>query len=149
MTRCRTALLVAALMSALAAQAADTWSTPTTATDPMADARHAIDRKDWTGAVAALARAPQPDNADWHNLMGYSLRKGRTPDLVGAEQHYDRALALDPHHRGALEYSGELYLMKGDLPRAEARLAALEQTCHGCEEQDELQRAIADFKTRH
>jgi hypothetical protein len=57
--------------------------------------------------------------------MGYSLRKGATPDFAGAEKFYNEALRIDPKHRGALEYSGELYLRTGDLARAEQRLAAL------------------------
>ena len=37
------------------------------------------------------------------------------------------ALRLDPRHRGALEYSGERYLITDNLPKAEQRLAALDK----------------------
>jgi uncharacterized protein HemY len=99
--------------------------------------------------VAALQKVNDSGNADWNNLMGYSLRKGKTPDLAGAERFYNAALRLNPQHRGALEYSGELYLMLGDLPKAEARLAALEKACRfGCEELTDLKEAVAQFKAK-
>jgi tetratricopeptide (TPR) repeat protein len=76
----------------------------------------------------------------------YSLRKQATPDLDGAERFYNEALRIDPRHRGALEYSGELYLMKGDLARAEQRLAALDKAyTFGCEEYTDLKNAVARF----
>jgi Tfp pilus assembly protein PilF len=79
--------------------------------------------------------------------MGYSLRKRNPPDLDGAQRHYDAALRIQPQHRGALEYSGELALMKGDLATAEQRLATLVSACGGpCEERADLERAIAKFK---
>ena len=86
-------------------------------------------------------------NADWNNLMGYSLRKSGAPDLAAAERHYLEALRIDPKHRGALEYSGELYLMKGDLPKAEKQLAALDKVCFlPCEEYTDLKKAVQAFK---
>ncbi len=73
----------------------------------------------------------QPDNADAHNLLGFSTRK--LDDLETAKKHYDRALAIDPDHKGALEYLGELYLETGDLENAEALLARLIAACpDGC-----------------
>ena len=79
--------------------------------------------------------------------MGYSLRKAATPDLNAAERFYNEALRIDPKHRGALEYSGELYLMKGDLAKAEQRLAALDKACFmPCEELDDLKKAVQSFK---
>src|SRR5213078_3527856 len=67
--------------------------------------------KQWRNAIDELKRINDTGSADWNNLMGYSLRKGKTPDLDGAEKFYNEALRIDPKHRGALEYSGELYLM--------------------------------------
>ena len=67
--------------------------------------------------------------------MGYSLRKGDAANYAEAEKFYDEALRIDPKHRGALEYSGELYLMTGNLPMAEQRLATLDKACFmPCEE---------------
>jgi len=80
-------------------------------------------------------------------VVGYSLRKLAPPDLAGAQAHYDEALRLDPQHRGALEYSGELALMKGDLATAELRLAALDKACpFSCEPYRDLKQAVARFK---
>jgi Flp pilus assembly protein TadD len=117
------------------------------AASPLELARVHVKAQRWAQAVAELQRAPLTSNADWHNLMGFALRKKSPPDLPGAERHYDEALRLKPDHRGALEYSGELYLMKGDLARAEQRLAALQRACpSGCEEWSDLKGDIARFK---
>lgn len=54
--------------------------------------------------------------------MGYSLRKKAAPNLPEAEKIYLSALSLDANHRGALEYYGELLLLKNDLAGAEKML---------------------------
>lgn len=142
------AILVAtaiALVTPLASAADMTPSTP--ATNTMASARTLIADKKWPEAVAELKRVNETRNADWNNLMGYSLRKSATPDLDAAERHYLEALRIDPRHRGALEYSGELYLMKGDLPKAERQLAALDKLCFlPCEEYTDLKKAVQAYK---
>jgi opacity protein-like surface antigen len=115
--------------------------------DKLAQARTLIAARDWSGALDELRRVNDSGSADWNNLMGFTLRKGRTPDLAGSEKYYDAALRIDPHHRNTLEYSGELYLMKGDLPKAQARLAALQAECGGsCEQVTQLKTAIADYQ---
>ena len=117
------------------------------AADPLATARGRIKAQSWPAAIDELRRVNATDNADWNNLMGYTLRKQASPDLDGAQRFYDTALRLNPRHLGALEYSGELALMKGNLPTAETRLAALSQLCKSpCEELDDLKRAVARFK---
>ena len=79
--------------------------------------------------------------------MGYSLRKADPGNLAEAEKFYNEALRIEPKHRGALEYSGELYLMTGNLPLAEQRLAALDKACFlPCEEYTDLKRAVARYK---
>ena len=129
------------------ARAADMEPSPPAATDPLAKARARIAEKKWPAAIDELKRVNATGSADWNNLMGYSLRKGKTPDLAGAGQFYETALRIDPKHRGALEYSGELYLMTGDLPKAEQRLATLEKVCAmKCEEYGDLKQAIVRFK---
>lgn len=136
------------------ARAADTPSpppppaaaaTPLAPADPLAASRALIKQSRWADAIAELQRANRNQNADWHNLMGYSFRKASQPDLVRAQQHYDHALRIDPKHRGALEYSGELFLMKGDVASARQRLSTLEAVCGRCEEQEDLKNAIAKF----
>jgi Flp pilus assembly protein TadD len=120
------------------------------AVDPgYAAARSAIAEQRYPEAVrlldAALGRDPL--NADIHNLLGYAYRK--RGHLERAFQHYREALRLDPAHRGAHEYIGEAYLLAGDLASAEDHLRALGRLCpSSCEEQDELGKAIADYKAR-
>jgi len=122
-------------------------TTPPPAPDKLSTVREQIAAKNWSGAIDELKRVNDTGNADWNSLMGYSLRKAATPDFAGAEKFYNEALRIDPTHRGALEYSGELYLQTGDLARAEQRLAALDKACFfGCEEYSELKKAIAQYK---
>ena len=81
-------------------------------------------------------------NADIQNYLGYSYRKSGKLDL--AFTHYNQALALNPRHRGAHEYIGEAYLIKGDLKSAQKHLAALREICSlPCEELTDLEREIA------
>ncbi len=121
-------------------------SRPAAAKSPLAAARDHIAAKRWPAAIDELKRVNATNDADWHNLMGYSLRKQATPDLAGAERHYNEALRLNPVHRGALEYSGELYLMKGEPARADERLAALQKACGNCEEYQDLKKATERYK---
>lgn len=142
---------IAAVIGLPSARAADTPEPPppraAAAVDPMKQAREAIAAKRWGDARAALLRANAPANADWQNLMGYVSRKQSPPDLDAAQRHYDEALRIDPNHRGALEYSGELDLQRGRLPQAEAKLARLQALCSSpCEPLDDLRAAIAAFK---
>ena len=127
--------------------AADTVPSREPEPDKLAAVRTQIAARNWPAAIDELKRINDTGNADWNNLMGYSLRKGPTPDFAGAEKFYNEALRIDPRHRGALEYSGELYLQTGDLARAEQRLAALDKACFfGCEEYSDLKKAIAQYK---
>jgi Flp pilus assembly protein TadD len=132
------------------AHAADTPEpapTPEPVSEPLAVARAQIKAKQWDKAVTELQRVNLVRDADWHNLLGYTHRKKSPADLVAAERHYAQALRLNPQHRGALEYSGELYLMKGDLAQAEQRLATLQRVCTaGCEELNDLKQAVARYK---
>jgi len=141
-------LIASALLLAMSQSfAADTLSGPAPAPDKLAAVRTQIAAKNWPAAIDELKRVNDTGDADWNNLMGYSLRKGPTPDFAGAEKFYDEALRIDPRHRGALEYSGELYLMTGDLAKAERRLATLDKVCRfGCEEFSDLKKAIAQYK---
>lgn len=107
------------------------------------ESREAVKNSQWTRAIALLQpylRA-NPQDADGHNLLGFSLRKlGRNAE---SEEAYDRALAIDPGHLGAHEYRGELMLILGKRDRALFHLQALERLCGPqCEEYLELRRAI-------
>jgi hypothetical protein len=143
----RFAAALTVLLLAASAGAADMSPPPEikpAAADPLAAPRRLIAAKDWVGALAALRAQPQAGNADWHNLMGYTLRKQATPQWAESEIQYLEALRIDPLHRGANEYLGELYVMKGELSKARERLAVLEKACPGgCEQREDLQKAIA------
>lgn len=107
-------------------------------------ARQAIDKWEYEKAIALLKTeaAKDPNNADVQNLLGYSNRKLKRYDL--ALSYYQKALALQPEHRGANNYLGHLYLETGKLEKAQERLAVLDQACtFGCEEYSELKQAIA------
>jgi Flp pilus assembly protein TadD len=141
-------LTTSALLLAMShSYAADTQPSPEPAPDKLATVRAQITAKNWPAAIEELKRVNDTGNADWNNLMGYSLRKAPTPDFAGAEKFYNEALRINPRHRGALEYSGELYLQTGDLAKAEQRLVALDKACtFGCEEFSDLKKAIAQYK---
>ena len=69
--------------------------------------------------------------------------------LNEAEKYYISALNLDPKHRGALEYYGELLLLKNDLAGAEKLLARLDKACtFGCEEFQDLKKSIQQYKAK-
>jgi tetratricopeptide (TPR) repeat protein len=77
-------------------------------------------------------------------MLGYSTRwLGKYDEAFAA---YDKALALDPKHKGALEYSGVAYLKVNQKEKAEAQLARLKAICTSCEETTDLAKAIAAYK---
>lgn len=137
---CAAALLV---FAAAAAGAADGGG----GNDALAPAREHIASERWEEALVSLREVSDPGNPDWHNLMGYSLRRSAKPDRVAARRHYDAALKLDPAHRGALAYSGELALINGDLRTAQERLARLDKACQRtCPEYLDLEDAVRRFR---
>ena len=141
-------LITSALFFGMGNAFADGGSSgPARSPDKLDGVRAQIVAKNFPGAIDELKRLNATGDADWNYLMGYSLRKGATPDFAGAEKFYNEALRIDPKHLGALEYSGELYLMKGDLAGAEKRLTALDKACtFGCEQYTDLKKAIAQYK---
>lgn len=134
--------------------AADGVDDATSASGPASPDQQAIDTarakigaQDWPGALQVLeaAAAESPDNADIFNLIGYAARKNN--DLEKSGVNYEKALALNPKHKGALEYQGELFLALGQLDKAEANLKKLSKLCFfGCEEYTDLKNDIAEYK---
>lgn len=150
---CAAAITTAFSFSALPAGAAGTSepAAPRATTKPanpdFANAKAAIDRKDYAGAIAALTRVTQaePRNPEAFNLLGFATRKSGNPR--GSLVHYQKALELDPKHLGAHEYMGEAYLMLDDLPNAEVMLKRLDSFCtFGCQEHRMLKAAIDNYK---
>ena len=143
------AALALMLLTAATAWAADppSPSAPAAAAvDPdLATARARIDAGNYPAAAEVLTKAVarDPGNADYHNLLGYSIRKSPSPDMDRVFKHYGEALRLNPKHRGAHEYIGEAYLMVGNVAKAKEHLAALDKLCFfSCEEYRDLKRAI-------
>ena len=111
-------------------------------------ARKALDDGDYDVAInkLALLHETDPDDADVLNLLGYGYRK--SGDFDQARGYYLQALTVDPKHRGANEYIGELYLETGQLDKAEERLAVLDDDCWlGCGEYTDLKESIEEYKT--
>jgi tetratricopeptide (TPR) repeat protein len=123
------------------------YKAPAANSAEMSKVQAAIQAKDYSGAVALLDKM-DAKNADVENLLGFSYRMlGKYPD---AFRYYDAALAIDPKHKGALEYEGEAYLETDQLPKAEANLATLKSACGamGCEEVGMLADAIGHYKAK-
>jgi tetratricopeptide (TPR) repeat protein len=97
--------------------------------DAYAAGKAAFDREDWQGVIDHMSKAieERPWHDDAHNLMGFAYRK--LGDYDRALVAYDRALALNPHHRGALEYLGEAYL---ELDRPELAKDMLDRLAAEC-----------------
>ena len=86
-----------------------------------------------------------PQNADIQNYLGFVSRK---MDKLGkSDAYYKKALQINPMHKGALEYQGELFLQYKNVQKAKANLKLLERICGvNCEEYKELKKAIESFK---
>ena len=111
----------------------------------------ATKRQDWTGAAGILkeALATDPNNASYHNLYAYSVRKSANPDMNLVFKHYNEALRIDPKHRGAHEYIGEAYLMVGNVAKAKEHLSALDKLCFfPCVEYTDLKKSITESEKK-
>jgi tetratricopeptide (TPR) repeat protein len=109
--------------------------------------KKALRAENWNGAIAAfeLAALRDPTNADIQNYIGYAYRRLR--QMGPAIGHYQKALMLNPRHRGAHEHLGEAFLVLGESAKAEQLLAALENLCLiPCEEYNDLKRAITAYR---
>lgn len=111
-------------------------------------AKRDIDAGRYAAAVPTLEKLlkAEPRNANAWNLLAYSNRKLKNYDQ--AHKFYRTALSIDPEHRGAHEYLGELHLTQGNLKAAEDVRAKLSAICSGsCDELQDLDKAIMAFKS--
>jgi Flp pilus assembly protein TadD len=138
-------LLVCAIL-AMPSAAFAAFSDPTPQED-LARIKAQIEAGEPAAALKELRPLLKQDafEADVFNLMGYAYRK--LGDFEQSRIHYSRALSLDPKHKGALEYMGELELQVGDEAAAQALLKRLKDACpDGCEELDDLLEAFGEFE---
>jgi tetratricopeptide (TPR) repeat protein len=111
------------------------------------EAVKAIKAKDYSKAVPLLEDVVSRDsaNADAYNWLGYATRKNGNP--TGAIPYYEKALAIDPKHKGAHEYIGEAYLMLDNLPKAKDHLRTLDKLCFfPCSEYTDLKKAVEVYE---
>jgi tetratricopeptide (TPR) repeat protein len=107
----------------------------------------AIKAGDFPTAIRLLQGvvAREDQNADAFNWLAYATR--RNGDPAAAIPIYQKALAIDPRHRGAHEYMGEAYLALDDLARAKEHLARLDALCFlPCSEYRELKEAVRAYE---
>jgi tetratricopeptide (TPR) repeat protein len=142
-------LLLAVVAIAPASVFAAGSSSSSTPTDVYKEAKSLVDDKEFAKAIPLLEQSikEKGEYADALNLLGFSHRK--LGDMDKAMTYYTKALSMEPKHLGANEYMGELYLELNDLPKAEERLVVLKSACGDCEEFQDLDHAIADWKKSH
>ena len=141
------ACLAAVSGPAISAAEADPVDVLTQSNPDFARGRRAIEARDWDTAIKAFSAAAGRDarSADIQNMLGYAYRNAG--QLEAALKHYQRALQIDPRHRGAHEYIGEAYLMARDPAKAEEHLAVLKKICpRMCEEHDDLSKKITAYR---
>lgn len=105
-----------------------------------------IEDEKYSAAIPLLQKSikEKGEYADALNQLGFANRK--MGNWKAGMEYYLKALSLEPKHLGANEYLGELYLEQKDLPNAEKQLAVLKSACGHCDEFDELEEAIDDYK---
>jgi cytochrome c-type biogenesis protein CcmH/NrfG len=113
----------------------------------LASVRAKIKAQDYKAALAELRDlAEDTQNADVYNLLGFTLRK--TGDYTTSRSYYTKALDLQPDHKAAREYLGELFVETGRVDKAKEQLAVLAKLCPaGCDEREDLEKAIAAKKS--
>src|SRR5215475_6161559 len=107
----------------------------------------AIKAKNYAAAIPLLEAVVTRDdtNADAYNWLAYATRKNGDPGK--SVPIYEKALAIDPKHRGAHEYIGEAYLALNNLPKAKEHLARLDKLCFfPCSEYTDLKKAVQAYE---
>ncbi len=107
----------------------------------------AIEGKDFATAEKLLTdylKKKEKDASGWNYLAYAQRNQGKNDEAM---QNYNTALSIDPNHKGALEYQGELFLKLGNMDAAKANLEKLQKICSAkCDERDLLQAAIERVK---
>ena len=103
-----------------------------------------LDKQNYAKANKALKAytKSEPDDADGWNLYAYANRKMNK--FEKAEVYYEKALNIDPEHKGALEYQGELYMQTNRPDLAQENLVKLVKLCPDlCYELQKLEEYIS------
>lgn len=135
------ALLVTSLSTPI--YAASNWDD----SNGMNGVKTLIENQDYQSAIYELKSMVSKDayNADAFNLLGFSHRKLKRYEA--AEKYYLRALELNPKHKGAMEYLGELYVETKRMDKANEMLIRLDEVCFfKCEEYKQLKGYIEGNK---
>ena len=136
--------LIAALLAGTISMAQAAETTSATASPTLDPVRAQIKAKQWTAAITDLRRLAETEpQAEVYSLLGFALRNAG--DHKASLASYTKALALDPDHKGANEYLGELFIKTGELDKAKAQLVVLRRLCpKGCEEREDLEKDLTD-----
>ncbi len=146
------ALLTAGMLVAMLGEAAadpPRASVPEVKEDPKyVEGVQAVKRRDYPAAIRCFEDVVARDdrNANAYNWLGYSIRQ--SGDATRAIPVYEKALAIDPKHKGAHEYIGEAFLVLGNLAKAKEHLAILDKLCFlPCEEYSDLKKAVREYES--
>jgi tetratricopeptide (TPR) repeat protein len=108
----------------------------------------AIQTGRYAAAIPLLESVVKRDgrNADAHNWLAYAVRKNGDP--ASSIPIYEKALTLNPKHKGAHEYIGEAYLALDNLPKAKEHLGRLDKLCFfPCSEYKDLKKAVEAYES--
>ena len=145
------ALLTAGMLVAMLGEAAadpPRASVPEVKEDPKyVEGVQAVKRRDYPAAIRCFEDVVARDdrNANAYNWLGYSIRQ--SGDATRAIPVYEKALAIDPKHKGAHEYIGEAYLALDNPGKAKEYLARLDKLCFfSCSEYRDLKKAVEQYE---
>ena len=139
-------LLATALLFSTPVWAAGSYGYEPSASKLINDAKKLIKNDKYERAIKKLKKAikEEPDNADIFNYLGFAHRK--ILDYDKSKIYYEKALSIQPDHKLALEYQGELFLKLDDVHSAQSNLVKLRMLCpEGCDELTDLDIAISKY----
>jgi Flp pilus assembly protein TadD len=124
-----------------------TSNATTNGNDPrLKQAKDFIEQKEYVKALPILTEVVSTDqkNAEALTSLGIVYQQlGQNDDAI---KYYEMAINVDKGHKLANQHLGELYLVKGDLPKAQERLLVLEKTCpKDCVETKILKEKVDEF----
>lgn len=143
-------LTIIALLFATPAMAAGSYRYEPSASKLINDAKKLIEKEKYKRAIVKLEKAKkdEADNADIFNYLGFAHRK--IGNYEESKIYYQEALSIQPDHKLALEYQGELYLTLNDIDSAQSNLMKLEALCpQGCDALADLNKAVSKYIAEH